>query len=82
MIHVICKGAEIVENVYLITLGLNIKPGGAVGGRFNRILAAKGTSDARRSTGGKSIIGSSSTMFSSSWNETETRIEIQSTILT
>lgn len=46
---------------YLIAFALwNIEPGGAVGGRFNLILAANGTRDARRSTDGKSITGSSS----------------------
>lgn len=47
-----------------------MEPGGAVGGRFNRIFAANGTRDARRSTDGKSIMGSSSPRLSSSWKET------------
>lgn len=45
---------------------LNIEPGGAVGGRFNLILAANGTRDARLSTDGKSITGSSPHKLSSS----------------
>lgn len=50
-----------------------MEPGGAVGGRFNRMREANGTSDARRNTDGKSIKGSSSTLPSSSWNDTDTR---------
>lgn len=55
------------DKCYLIAMGLlNIEPGGAVGGRFNLILAANGTRDARLSTDGKSITGSSSHKLSSS----------------
>lgn len=43
-----------------------MEPGGAVGGRFNRIREANGASDARLNTDGKSINGSSSILPSSS----------------
>lgn len=58
---------KIMHSKYLITFDLwNMEPGGAVGGRFIRIFAANGTSDARRNTDGKSITGSSSPKLSSS----------------